>query len=145
MGKHLTINWGYNRGGQHAFRLEINGEAYEKAIAPETRERMKLESDLLATTRRFGSYDHITATNEFRSSPHTRPGDHARLIAAFQREGWNVRNVGAYQNGQLLPAAEPIMFERPTKRLSLAQQGRKAGTSQPPKSRGAPQEVAYSL
>lgn len=110
MGQNVEVIFDYERDGEQRFRMKIDGVPYEKLIEVQHPEIMKLEGDMTATARRFGSFLFIRASQDFASTRNTTPEGVARFVAALRAQGHRVTTAGAFDagSGRCYPAPAAI-------------------------------------
>lgn len=90
----LTIIWD-NRGDQIAFDIVRDGKRFNDLRG--TTEGAQFANDVRATAERFGGFRYINARRAFQNAFPLKGDEQARLIKAFERQGYSVRNVGAVE------------------------------------------------
>lgn len=91
--KNLTVIWDH-RGDEIAFDVVYNGKRWADHNRAGTPEGVKFAADVAATARRFGDFMRINASQCFRTATTIKGDEQARLIDAFQRQGYKVEEVG---------------------------------------------------
>ncbi|NHT78946.1 hypothetical protein G8E10_24920 [Rhizobiaceae bacterium CRRU44] len=84
----LEVIW-HHQGHQISFDVVYQGKRWADHNA--TAEGLKFAADVNATARRFGGFCRIKASQRFTTTRPLQGDEQARLIDAFQREGYTVK------------------------------------------------------
>ena len=132
MGKIMDIIFGYSRTREDGqpeitFDVRVDGKRTADHRAADDPASMKTEADLIATARRYGGFKYlntderrafVTAGRLDESGRLRTDGTEGReIVEAFQRQGYEVRTMGAYRDGAVLSADE---IEREAEAADLA-------------------------